>query len=152
MKKLMMIILIVGSLMNQCSKNNPINPQKAPEIKYAKILISSKNVMNSKITRGMGNSTLYIAKPDRVEPGMTVWMVVKTPMMHDHGRYFMMYDDGTHGDLHPGDGEYCYEDVSHMPGIHMMDAANGHYQFEFYCVDSEQNHGQHHNGWVEISD
>jgi len=153
MKKLIMLIcsLILGFIINQCGKNNPIGMNDVPEIKEAKILISSKNVINSKVVHGMGNSTLYIAKPYRVEPGMNVIMVVKTPLMHDHKRYFMMYDDGTHGDPHPGDGEYCYEDISHMPGIHMMDAAHGHYEFEFYCINSQQNHGAHYNAWVEIS-
>ena len=51
-------------------------------------------------------------------------------MMHRTGT-FMLHDDGTHGDMMPHDGLYCYEDTSNEFGCHGANAMPGEYHFEF---------------------
>jgi hypothetical protein len=65
--------------------------------------------------------------------------------MHHHMDEFFCYDDGTHGDLTPGDGLYCYEDADHEYGCHRADAQPGDYHYDFCGVDA---HGQESNHMV----
>ena len=134
-----------------CSDDNGISSSQIPDLRTAMISISGQNVTDTSIQPGMGGSTLYIAYPSRVEPGLAVWMQFRGPSMMNGGSgKWMMYDDGTHGDPKPGDGEYCFEDTNGMPGVHMMNAMSGHYSFEFYCVNSTGDHGIHSNAWIDV--
>jgi len=54
-------------------------------------------------------------------------------MMHRTGS-FMLHDDGTHGDLMPHDGVYCYEDAAGEYGCHGSNAQPGEYHYEFCGV------------------
>jgi len=63
-------------------------------------------------------------------------------MMHRNGE-FMLYDDGTHGDHMPGDGEYCYEDVMGEYGCHGSNRPMGPYQYDFCGFDEHGAEGNH---------
>lgn len=51
---------------------------------------------------------------------------------------FPLFDDGTNGDLVPGDGLYCLEDGQGLYGFHHRGARRGEYRYDFW--------GQHHDG------
>lgn len=81
--------------------------------------------------------------------GHAVRVAYDTPgmgMMHRTGT-FMLHDDGTHGDLVPHDGIYCYEDESHHYDCHGPDARPGEYRYEFCGIHE---HGYESNR-IEIS-
>jgi hypothetical protein len=67
-------------------------------------------------------------------------------MMH-HTGMFMLHDDGTHGDLVPHDGVYCYEDVSSQYGCHGPSARPGDYHYEFCGID----HNGHESNRIMVN-
>ena len=134
-----------------CSEDNATSSRQVPFPQSVTISIAGQNVTNTAIRTGMANSTLFVARPSRVEPALTVWVKFSGPSMMNPGSgMFQMYDDGSHGDRIPGDGEYCFENFNEAPRIHMGNAMSGHYTFEFYCQDSSGNHSMHNNAWVDV--
>lgn len=73
-------------------------------------------------------------------------------MMMDHSGEITMWDDGTHGDMTPGDGWYHMEDemgeMMLMMGI-QWEQMMGDYDFEFYCFDEDGNESNHYK--VDLS-
>jgi len=63
-------------------------------------------------------------------------------MMHRVGQ-FMLYDDGTHGDITPGDAEYCYEDIMGEFSCHGTDSPMGPYHYGFCGIDEHGEQGNH---------
>ena len=63
-------------------------------------------------------------------------------MMHRRGS-FVLHDDGTHGDLIPHDGIYCYEDSSGAYGCHGSDARPGDYHYDFCGVGPDGQESNH---------
>ena len=59
-----------------------------------------------------------------------------------HQGEFYCYDDGTHGDLVPDDGIYCFEDDAQQYGCHGAGARPGEYRYEFCGFDQ---HGHESN-------
>lgn len=146
------LLLFLG--MVACSKDDSVSSlNQVPFPQKVMISMSGTDVTNSTMHAGMAGTTLYKAYPSRIESGMTVWVQFRSPsmgMMTSGMGAMRMYDDGTHGDHMPGDGEYCYEDEDDMPGMHMMDAPHGHYEFDFYCENTHGDHGNHQSAYVEI--
>ena len=146
------LLLCFPVLLISCSEDNGTTSKQVPFPQSVSISIGGQNVTNTAINSGMGNSTLFVARPSRVEPGLTVWVKFKgSSMMSTGSGMFQMYDDGTHGDRIPGDGEYCFENFNEAPRMHMGNAMSGHYTFEFYCQDSNGNHSSHNNAWVDVN-
>jgi hypothetical protein len=54
--------------------------------------------------------------------------------MHMHQGEFRLYDDGTHGDHHAGDGLYCFEDEQWQYGCSGPGTGPGNYEYEFCGV------------------
>lgn len=146
---LLIIIAVLG--ITSCKSDNPTSSNHVPSLQRAAIFIGGVDVANATIRPGMGTATRYLAYPSNLQPGLSVMMQFHIPGAMGQGlQTQMMYDDGTHGDHFAGDGEYCYEDTSGMPGIHMMNAMMGHYSFEFYCQDSQGNHSMHRKVSVDV--
>lgn len=78
-------------------------------------------------------ATGHVVRVEYEMPGMG--------MMRHHGT-FMLHDDGTHGDLVPHDGLYCFEDTAGEYGCHRTDAQPGEYHYEFCGIDP---HGHESN-------
>lgn len=58
-------------------------------------------------------------------------------------REFHLYDDGTHGDEHAGDGIYCFEDAQFQYACNAQGMGAGIYHYEFYGMDHEGHHTNH---------
>ncbi|MFN7970894.1 MAG: choice-of-anchor X domain-containing protein [Acidobacteriota bacterium] len=145
-----MFFVLVATMTACGSDDDPTAPTKVGAPSSVAISIDGVNVTDTTITRGPGDSTRYVA---HVPAGtsLATWVRYQTPMMMmGEWREQMMFDDGTHGDMMAGDGEYCYEDHGEMAGMHGMGAAMGHYGFEFYCTDEAGNHGDHVPAWVNV--
>ena len=65
-------------------------------------------------------------------------------MMHHRGD-FLLHDDGTHGDLIPHDGIYCYDDSAGEYGCHGSNARPGDYQYDFCGINSNGHESNHIN-------
>ena len=66
--------------------------------------------------------------------------------MMNHSGQITMWDDGTHGDMTPGDGWYHMEDEMEVMMLMMgidWGMMTGEYNFEFYCFDDEGNESNH---------
>ncbi len=152
MKRFSILILLGAAVIFAgCGGSDPVG--KSASVPYPQnvaITIGSADVTDTSIMPGMGSSTIYRARPTSVPPGLTVRVHYQGPMgMMNNSGDWMMYDDGTHGDRTPGDGEYCYQDFDQMR-IHMRNAMPGHYTFDFYCVDSNGNHSPYNTAWVDV--
>jgi len=62
--------------------------------------------------------------------------------MHSRGS-FVLHDDGTHGDVTPHDGIYCYEDAAGTYGCHGSDARQGDYHYDFCGVGPDNRESNH---------
>ena len=58
-----------------------------------------------------------------------------------------LYDDGTHGDWHAGDGIYCLDDLQNQAGFCGQGSPNGTYHYEFWG----EGFGGHHSNHVDVS-
>jgi len=56
---------------------------------------------------------------------------------------FMLHDDGTHGDVVPHDGIYCYGDVPGEYGCHGPDARPGEYHYDFCGIARDGRDSNH---------
>ena len=75
-------------------------------------------------------------------------------MMMNHSGEITMWDDGTHGDMTPGDGIFHMEDdMSEMMKMMGIVWANmmGDYEFEFYCFDEDDHESNHYKVEVTIN-
>jgi hypothetical protein len=151
MKRISLFVLLLSVVALSCGRDNPVGSEAMiPFPRSVAITIGSTDITDQSIMPGMGSSTLFHARPTSVPPGLTVWVHYQGPSMMMHGSGdWMMYDDGTHGDPKMGDGEYCYQDLNQM-NLHMHNAISGHYTFDFYCMDSSGEQGEHHSAWVDV--
>jgi hypothetical protein len=87
-------------------------------------------------------------------PGQIVHMRYTKPgtmgMMGSTG-VITLYDDGTHGDLHPGDGIYCFEDFRNQYSCHGTDAPMGNYHYEFWGEDHMGHQSNHMSVEVTVA-
>lgn len=134
------------------SDEDPTSPASLPSIGSLGISIDGVEVANRTIERGMGSATLFRARPSTSMPGLMVHVDYDAPGSMMGGRHgsMMLYDDGSHGDPHAGDGEYCYEEHGEMMGMHAGGAMPGHYGFEFYCTEPGGGHGPGSDCWVDV--
>lgn len=116
------------------------------------ILTVDGQVMNGLTVQqgvGQGMSTRFEAtlwRGSNRALGETVRMRFQRPggmgMMGTTG-VLTLYDDGTHGDRHPGDGIYCFEDWQDRYGCFGSNSPMGDYHYEFWGDDHmghESNH------------
>ena len=70
--------------------------------------------------------------------------------MHGYTGQINCYDDGTHGDLVPGDGAYCFVDSTQQYGCHRMGAQSGEYHYDFCGYDPQGHESNHMNLSVSL--
>jgi hypothetical protein len=107
----------------------------------ADILIGGQSVSGATITQGAGPSTLFTTT--LVDPANTTQVRTMSMDYPAHSSMGMMgymdtvqlYDDGTHGDLVPGDGRYSYMDVNGHIGPDGTDCPRGDYLYTFHGTD-----------------
>lgn len=107
------------------------------------VLIGGQSVSGATIAQGSGTSTLFtttLVDPSDASRVRTMYMDYPAHssmgMMGSMER-LQLYDDGTHGDLAPGDGWYCYLDVDGHIGPHDDDCPKGEYLYTFHGTDIE---------------
>jgi hypothetical protein len=120
----------------------------SPDIK-----IDGQSVNGATIPPGSGPSSLFtvsLANPQDQSSVARVQMdyTQHSPMgMMGETMTVDCYDDGTHGDMVPGDGTYSYMDVDGHVGPQYNDCVAGQYVYMFHGTDTM---GQHTNA-VECS-
>lgn len=115
----------------------------SPDVK-----INGQSVNNATIPPGSGPSSLFtvsLANPQDQSSVARVQMdyTQHSPMgMMGQTMTVDCYDDGTHGDMVPGDGTYSYMDVDGHIGPQYGDCVAGQYVYMFHGADTM---GQHTN-------
>lgn len=74
--------------------------------------------------------------------------------MMNHSGEITIWDDGTHGDVTPGDGWYHMEDEMEQMMLLMgiqWSQMMGDYSFEFYCIDEDGNESNHFKVHLDIN-
>jgi hypothetical protein len=141
--------LVVLALVAACGSSDDDSSPTASRtasfaISSATLSVGGQVVNGMTLSRGHGQgaSTRFEARMVDLQgqpvTGPTVRVRYQRPqgmgMMNSSGT-MMLYDDGTHGDLVPGDGLYCYEDWAGDYGCHTASSPMGQYHYEFWGED-----------------
>ncbi len=148
-------VIMFSAILFGCGEDKKTTAPTASTLTLSKadVLVDGESVNGKILPRdhGMKVSTRFeavLTVPDGVIESGAVWIHYERPgrmsMMHDTGT-FMLHDDGTHGDLIPNDGEYCYEDSVGTYGCHGMENPEGEYQYNCYGVDEDGHETNHIN-------
>ena len=151
---LSVLLLAVGG----CSEDDPTQPTNTNAgdvtLSDAKVSVEGQSLDGQDIQQGSHSGPVrYEARltdhhGDPIVGGRVQVRYGMSGMMgHMNNEYmhlgeFDCYDDGTHGDLTPRDGIYCFIDDGQQYGCHRAGARLGEYQYEFCGFDQ---HGQTSN-------
>lgn len=144
------VLFAAVGLVQACSTDTPTAPT-TPTLRLARAQVlvggSAVNGMTMSVDHGAGEATRFeatLVAPLGPAHGYQVSVRYSRPggMMHNSGE-FMMYDDGTHGDLVAGDGVYCYEDWDDEYGCAGEGMLPGEYHYDFFGMDHDGAHTNH---------
>lgn len=137
-------VLLLASLLGCGQDDNPTGPASSElvlvdaSVKVGDEAIGGETVRLGHHPQGvMRFEARLVDSENHPAPGYMVRVEYEMPgmgMMRHHGT-FMLHDDGTHGDLVPHDGLYCFEDSAGEYGCHRADAQPGEYHYDFCGVD-----------------
>ncbi|HEU5249466.1 MAG TPA: choice-of-anchor X domain-containing protein [Thermoanaerobaculia bacterium] len=146
-------IVVIALATTRCGGNDgPTAPAaSAVVLTNARVVVGGEIVNGLTLPRAHGEagSTRFEAsllRDGRPAPGQVVRVQFDRPTnsgMMNTGGMFSLYDDGTHGDPMPGDGIYCYEDISGQYGCHSENAAPGQYHYDFWGMHDGMHESNH---------
>ena len=148
MPTLPVLILTLGvSPLLGCSGGGAKSPTEAtsPTLTLTNAAVMVNGQLINGMTLGRGNDQsggwrfeAKMQKNGQPISGGTMQVWHETPgMSMMSGTHFMLYDDGTHGDLAPGDGIFSYEDIHSEYGCLGRGAAMGEHHYDFSGTDGQ---------------
>jgi hypothetical protein len=124
------------------SGGGPTAPSSQPMLASAAVMVNGQTVNGMSLSRSQspGGGTRFEATlqmDGHPVAGGSVRVQHQSPGMGMAAGSFMLFDDGTHGDMMAGDGTYSYDDLREDYGCDAPNTPMGEHHYDFMGTDAQ---------------